>query len=84
MHTKDAVSRCNEKERYQLGKWSEDCLARIFSWFREYRLQRNKSMKVGETDEGIEQQQSVKFMEDMMRKIKDKGQNGREQQLVGQ
>ena len=30
-------------------------------------------MKVGETDEGIKQQQSVKFMEDMMRKIKAKG-----------
>ena len=27
-------------KKYRVRKWSENCWARIFSWFREYNLQR--------------------------------------------
>ena len=35
----------------QLRKWSEDCRARVFSWLREYSLQRSKSMQAGGVEE---------------------------------
>ena len=40
-----------KKQTYQLRRWSEDCWARILSWFRECILQRNKSVQAGETEE---------------------------------
>ena len=47
---------------------------RISSWFREYSLQRSKSMQAGETEEeGIEQQQRMKIKTDMVSKMKAKG-----------
>ena len=36
-------------KKYQTRKWSDDCWARFFSWFREYDLQRKQGMK-GEPD----------------------------------
>ena len=61
-------------QKYRLRKWSEDCWARIFSWIREYNLQRKRSMQEGSTEEEeMNQQQRMKAMKDMTRKTKAKG-----------
>ena len=39
-------------KRYQPRKWGEDCLAMIFSWFREHNLQRSESMHESKTEDG--------------------------------
>ena len=57
-------------QTYQPRKWGEDCWARIFSWFGEYELQRKKGMKESQTEkEEMRQQQRMKVMMDMTRKI---------------
>ena len=38
------------RKNYPLRQWSEDCQAKIFSWFREYNLQREHSMHLGATE----------------------------------
>ena len=71
-----------ESQKYQPRKWSEDCWARIFSWFREYDLQRKESMQERKTEEEeIRRQQRMKTMADMTRK---KGRMDAKKQLVGQ
>ena len=55
------------------------------SRFREYSLQRIKSMQAGATEEEvIKQQQRITTVADMMRKIQGTRQRGRDTQLVGQ
>ena len=45
-------------KKYQPRKWSEDCWARIFSWFREYDLQCKQGMQESQTKrEEMRQQQ---------------------------
>ena len=57
-------------KKYRPRKWSEDCWARIFFWFREYHLQRKQGMQEGSTEkEEMKQQQGMKVMKDMIRKI---------------
>ena len=61
-------------KKHQSRKWSEDCWARIFSWFREYSLQRRKrSQESKPQEEDRRQQQRMKTMADTTRKIKAKG-----------
>ena len=55
-------------EKYQPRKWDEGCWASIFSWFREYNLQRKQGMQKKET-----RQQRMKVMKDMTGKIRAKG-----------
>ena len=57
----------------------------IFLWFREYCLQRNKSMKAGETEEeGMKQQAKNEDYDRHDKEDQCEGQRVREQQLVGQ
>ena len=76
MHTQCVVScwngECSEK-KYQPWKWCAGCWARIFSRFRECGQQRSKIMQAGNTEKESNQQQRVKIMTDMTRKIKAKG-----------
>ena len=53
------------------------CCFGFFPWFREYNLQRKQSMQLGSTEkEEMKQQQRMKAMRDMIRKIKAKGRLG--------
>ena len=57
---------------YAIG--GEDCWTIIFSWFREYNLQRKPGIQEGSTEEEeMKQQQRMKVMKDMGRKIRAKG-----------
>ena len=59
---------------YETRKWCEDCRARIFSWFREYGLQRKQGMKECQTEkEEMRQLQRMKVMTDMTKNITSKG-----------
>ena len=88
MHTEDVVS-CWIGE---LSKKSKDVSVRNgvktagqenFSWFRDFSLQRSKSVQAGGADEVVnKQQQGMNIMIDMMRKGQSKGRNGRKQHLV--
>ena len=61
-------------KKYQLRKWSEDCWARIFSWFREYNLQRKQGLQEGQTGkEEMRQRQRMKVTKEMLRKIRANG-----------
>ena len=58
-------------------------MARIFSWFREYDLQRKKSMQESCTrKEEMRRQERMNTMADLTRTHQIKGQNGRDQ-MVG-
>ena len=66
-------------KKYHLRKWGDDCWERIFSWFREYELQRKQGMQESQTEkEEIRQQQRMTVMTDVTSKIK--RQDGHEQQ----
>ena len=38
--------RVGRSRKYKIQRWGEDCWARIFSWFREYDLQRLQRMNI--------------------------------------
>ena len=60
--------------KYQPRKCGEDCWARIFSCFKEYNLQRKQGMHEGQTEkEEMRQQQRMRVMKDMTKKIRAKG-----------
>ena len=62
-----------KKQEISNTQMSEDCWARICSWFREYNLQRVQSMQEGSTEEEeMKQQQRMKVMKDMTTKIRAK------------
>ena len=59
--------------QYRIRKWGEECWARIFSWFREYNLQRAHCMKEDSTEEEeMKQQQRMNVIQDMTRRIRAK------------
>ena len=63
--------------KYQPRKWSEDCSARIFLWFKKYDLQRRQGMKESQTEKDeMRQQQRMKTRSDMTRKIKERATAG--------
>ena len=77
--------RVRRSKTYRARRWGEDCWARIFAWFREYKLQRIQSMKVGSTEEEeMKQQQTMKVIKDMTRKIKAKGRMDANNRVAGQ
>ena len=51
--------RVRRSKKYWIRKWGEHCWARIFSWFREYNLQRIQSMKERESDQKEEWMQTT-------------------------
>ena len=58
----------------KIGKWREDCWARIFSFFREYNLQRLQSKQEELTEEEeMKQQQRMAIMNDLIKKVRSKG-----------
>ena len=66
--------RVRKSRKYRIRKWEEDCWASIFASFREYNLQRMQS-KQDELTEGEEmkQQQRMKIMKDLTKKIRSRG-----------
>ena len=66
--------RVRRSKKDKIGKWKEDWWARIFALFREYNLQRLQS-KQEESTEGEEmmQQQRMRIVKDLTRKIRSKG-----------
>ena len=62
-------------EKYQPRKWSEDCRAKIFSWFREYDLQRKKGMRESQMEKAEMRQERMKVMTDTSRNNQIKRQN---------
>ena len=72
-------------KKYQHPMWNDDCCARIFSWFREYDLQRKKGVKESQTEkEDVRQQQKGEGHDRYDNKNQIRRQSGRKQQLVGQ
>ena len=66
--------RVRRSKKYRIGKWREDCWARLFSLFREYNLQRPQSKQEELTEEEeMKQQQRMAIMKDLMKKIRSKG-----------
>ena len=64
-------------EKCQPRKWSEDCLARIFSWFKEYDLLRKQGMQESQTGkEKMRQQHRMTVMTHMASKINSKSRVG--------
>ena len=59
---------------YETRKWCEDCRAKIFSWFREYDLQRKQGMQESRTEkEEMKQLQRMKVITEMTKNITSKG-----------
>ena len=63
-----------KSKKYGIRKLGEDCWARIFPLFREYHSQRLPSKQAESTEEEeMKQQQRMKIMKDLTRKIRSKG-----------
>ena len=63
-----------KNKKYRVRKWREDCLVRIFSLFKEYNVQRLQSKQEVSTEvEKMKQQQRMKIIKDLTRKIISKG-----------
>ena len=61
-------------KKYRIRKWREDCWARLFSFSREYNLQRLQSKQEEPTEEEeMKQQQRMAIMKDLIKKIRSKG-----------
>ena len=66
--------RVRRSNKYRIRTWEEDCWARIFALFREYKLQRLQSMHEDSTDEEeMKRQQRMNVMKDMTKVIISKG-----------
>ena len=69
-----------KSKKHRIRKWEEDCWARIFALFREY-LQRLQSKQEDPVEEEeMNQQQRIKIMEDLTKKIRSKGRMDAESQ----
>ena len=61
-------------KKYQPRQWGEDCWERVFSWFRDYDVQRKQGMQKSLTEKvEMRQQQRMKVMTDLTNEIKSKG-----------
>ena len=73
-----------KNKRYKIRKWVEDCWARVFSWCREYNLQRSQRKQEESTvEEEMKQQQRMTIIERSEKENQIKRKDGCQKPTVG-